>query len=306
MGFIKRSWRGEEKLSRVFWLYYVLGEFILFLFLFLIVFLISKVVTSVPPFLIFLIYVIPVLGYFIWIFVSLWRCAFNSNWKGWGYLIRTCEVTFVISFFGGILFGILQGIDGGGNTNKLTTEPSPSTDNESSEYKELLSLSNAGDAKAQLDLGRMYYNGQGGGGVAKDLRKARALYEKSAAQGNNWSQSNLGTMYEKGLGGLAKDLRKARELYEKSAAQGNAGGQANLGVMYRDGQGGLSKDLGKARELFEKSAAQGNATGQNNLGWMYETGLGGFAKDKQKARELYEKSAAQGDEYATEALRRLR
>ncbi len=231
MGFIKRSWRGEEKLSRVFWLYYVLGEFILFLFLFLIVFLISKVVTSVPPFLIFLIYVIPGLGYFIWIFVSLWRCAFNSNWKGWGYFIRTWEVTIVISLFGGILIGILQGIGGGGNTNKLTTEPSPSTDNESSEYKELLlSLSNAGDAKAQYDLGVMYYYGQGG--LAKDKQKARELYEKSAAQGNKWSQSKLGWMYESGQGGLAKDLRKARELYEKSAAQGNETAINNLKWLF--------------------------------------------------------------------------
>jgi len=110
MGFIKRSWRGEEKLWRVFWLYYMLGELIFFMFLYLIMFLISIVVTSEPPFLIILVYVIPVFGYFIWIIVSLWKCAFNTNWKGWGYLIRILATTVVVCFFGGVLMGILQGI----------------------------------------------------------------------------------------------------------------------------------------------------------------------------------------------------
>jgi len=35
-------------------------------------------------------------------------------------------------------------------------------------------------------------------------------------------------MYDFGKGGLAKDLRKARELYEKSAAQGNEMAIKNL------------------------------------------------------------------------------
>ena len=25
----------------------------------------------------------------IWVTVALWRCAFNSKWRGWGYIVRT-------------------------------------------------------------------------------------------------------------------------------------------------------------------------------------------------------------------------
>ncbi len=66
------------------------------------------------------------------------------------------------------------------------------------------------------------------GGLAKDERKARELYEKSAAQGNSFAQYALGQAYEYGQGGLAKDKRKARELYEKSAAQGHSLATDNL------------------------------------------------------------------------------
>ena len=127
-----------------------------------------------------------------------------------------------------------------------------------------------------------------------------------AGSNNPFAQVGLGLIYAKGLGGLPKDEKKARELYEKSAAQGNQYGQYNLGVMYRSGQGGLPKDEKKARELYEKSVAQGNSFAQNSLGVMYRYGEGGLPKDKREARELYEKSAAQGNETSIDNLKRLR
>ena len=43
----------------------------------------------------------------------------------------------------------------------------------------------------------MYYNGLG---VEKDYQKAKEWYEKAAAQGNARAQTNLGDMYYNGEG----------------------------------------------------------------------------------------------------------
>ena len=141
---------------------------------------------------------------------------------------------------------------------------------DTSSLKELIRLAGSNNPFAQVGLGLIYEKGLGG--IPIDERKARELYEKSAAQGNQYGQYNLGVMYRSGQGGLPKDEKKARELYEKSAAQGNLFAQNSLGVMYRYGEGGLPKDLWKAVELYEKSAAQGDSSAQNNLGIMYQDG----------------------------------
>ncbi len=32
---------------------------------------------------------VPIIAlYCLWLFVALWRCAFNAEWQGWGYIIR--------------------------------------------------------------------------------------------------------------------------------------------------------------------------------------------------------------------------
>ena len=54
-----------------------------------------------------------------------------------------------------------------------------------------------GEAKAQLSLGTIYYNGEG---VTKDVAKAVDWYQKAAEQGNADAQSNLGSMYDEGEG----------------------------------------------------------------------------------------------------------
>ena len=61
----------------------------------------------------------------------------------------------------------------------------------------------------------LYYKGQG---VTQDYSKARAWYEKAAAQGNAIAQYNLGNFYNDGRG-VPQDFAKAREWYEKAAAQ---------------------------------------------------------------------------------------
>lgn len=82
----------------------------------------------------------------------------------------------------------------------------------------------AGDAKAQNELGDVFFEGKG---VSIDLTEAVKWYIKATEQGNADAQKNLGNCYYNGKG-VAKDLTKAKELYIKAAEQGNIEAQNNL------------------------------------------------------------------------------
>ena len=71
---------------------------------------------------------------------------------------------------------------------------------------------NQGHAKAQYNLGRCYYNGQG---VVPNYEKAAYWFKKAANQGNAEAQYNLGLHYYYGLG-VKKDLKKAKFWKDKS------------------------------------------------------------------------------------------
>ena len=79
MDFVKNAWNGKEKLWKVFWLAGVLGGLALNI--------LGKILTALlGPFgLIIALISVP---YIIWYFVAIWRCAFNADWRGWGYIAR--------------------------------------------------------------------------------------------------------------------------------------------------------------------------------------------------------------------------
>jgi uncharacterized protein len=60
-----------------------------------------------------------------------------------------------------------------------------------------LSLAEHGDARAQLSLGGMYYNGQG---VQQDYVEAAKWTRKAAEQGYTPAQADLGVLYWNGQG----------------------------------------------------------------------------------------------------------
>jgi len=78
-GFVRSAWSGDAPLWKAFWLYFVMG-------------LTSGVLIAgclfglvgIPCFAVWI--VIAPAG--VWAAVSVWRCAFNSRWRGWGYLAR--------------------------------------------------------------------------------------------------------------------------------------------------------------------------------------------------------------------------
>jgi TPR repeat protein len=151
-------------------------------------------------------------------------------------------------------------------------------------------MAEQGDAKAQTNLGVMYYNGDG---VPKSYADALKWYTKAAAQGYARAQTSLGWMYERGEG-VPRSYEEARKWYAKAAEQGEVNAQTNLGGMYSLGEG-VQQNSAEAVKWYTKAAEQGNINAQANLGLLYETGMGNVAQDNAEAIKWYAKAAAQGD-----------
>jgi hypothetical protein len=83
--FILRSWRGREPLWKVFWIYGLLvycGFALVFNLL---------LAVGLPRFFVLAV----VAPYQVWQAVSIWRCAPNAAWSGWGYVARALTVVVV-------------------------------------------------------------------------------------------------------------------------------------------------------------------------------------------------------------------
>ena len=109
-----------------------------------------------------------------------------------------------------------------------------------------------GYARAQHNLGIMYYNGRG---VTQDYAEAVRWYRMAADQGNARAQCNLGNKYSMGQG-VPQDYAEAVRWYRKAAEQGDATAQYYLALCYKNGEG-VPKDLSEARRWFQKAADQG-------------------------------------------------
>ena len=131
----------------------------------------------------------------------------------------------------------------------------------------------AGDAKSQLELGLMFYFGNG---VKQDKAEAVKWWRRAAEQGDAKAQFNLGLMYHKGEGVL-EEKKEAVKLYRLAADQGIAAAQCNLGLLYEHGEG-VSQDKAEAVEWYRRAAEQGIAEAQCNLGFMYDQRQGHFAR----------------------------
>jgi len=93
LSFVKQCWRGEERVWRVFWVY-GLG-------LFVVIIIGAGLLQSI----IFRPWLLLLLVHAVWLSVSLWRCAFNSQHKVTGYLIRAWVIVFPIAALLAILLG---------------------------------------------------------------------------------------------------------------------------------------------------------------------------------------------------------
>ncbi len=154
-------------------------------------------------------------------------------------------------------------------------------------------------AKAQFNLGVMYFEGHG---VAHDYAKAVYWFRKAAAQGDAAAQFNLGQIYYSGQG-VPQNYAKAAYWYRKAAAQGVATAQDDLGVMYDSGQG-VPQNYAKALYWYRKAATQGVAGAQTNLGLTYAVGQG-VPQDYIQAAKWIMLANAGGDKVANKLLSSL-
>jgi hypothetical protein len=89
MNAIKASWNGQERLWKVFWIYnWLFG---------IAIGLASEAAESALPRPVSLAVSVFGLAWAVWVTVSLWRCAFNADWRGWGYVVRAIVVLAVIA-----------------------------------------------------------------------------------------------------------------------------------------------------------------------------------------------------------------
>src|SRR5712691_699496 len=110
-----------------------------------------------------------------------------------------------------------------------------------------------GDAKAQYELGGMYYQGKG---VPQDYIEAFRWYRKAADQGSPKGQYGVGFMYEEGKG-VPQDYAQASAWCRKAADQGYARAQYALGYAYSRGAG-VPQNYAEAARWYRKAAKQGD------------------------------------------------
>ncbi|MDX1610093.1 MAG: hypothetical protein R3225_08230 [Halofilum sp. (in: g-proteobacteria)] len=99
---VQRYWRGDGPLWRVFWLWGVVGSWLLAAVFLLAV---QGLGISWP---LYLITAVIMLGYTVWILVSVWRCAEHAQPEYWGAIARALTVAWALNV---ILVGAFLGLD---------------------------------------------------------------------------------------------------------------------------------------------------------------------------------------------------
>ena len=118
----------------------------------------------------------------------------------------------------------------------------------------LLEHAEQGDAQAQYEVGRRFWNGDG---VDQDHKQAADWFDRAARQGLAAAQCALGLCYERG-DGVEQDMWQAAAWYQWAAQQDVAEAQLRLSECYEKGRG-VPKDKEKAAEWLYKAAQHGGS-----------------------------------------------
>jgi TPR repeat protein len=130
--------------------------------------------------------------------------------------------------------------------------------------------------------------------VQPDMGKAVDWYGRAAAQGDEWSLSNLAVTYFAGTH-VRQDYTRACFYARKIAANAFPGGLRVKGDCYARGLGGTPADLGQAVTAYEAAYNKGNIRAGAALGYFYENGLGGKPRNAEMALKFYRAAADKGD-----------
>jgi len=144
-------------------------------------------------------------------------------------------------------------------------------------------------ALAEVNLGSLYFNGQG---VARDYKEAAKWDRLAADQGLAPAQANLGLMYIHGQG-VETDHPEGLRLLRLAADQNFAPALNALGDLFAEGVG-VNQDYVEAAKLYRLAAAQGYAPAQTNLGALYAKGQG-VARNYVEAMRWYGLAADQSN-----------
>ena len=154
--------------------------------------------------------------------------------------------------------------------------------------------SDAGDITAKINLGAMYYNGDG---VPQSYDKAFDLFSQNEHINSEILQFYLGNMYYFGYGVEANE-EKAKKHYENAAALGSLKAHYFLGHIYQN-----RRDP-EAEKYYLYCAYNGDVESMFNLAALYVDGtMGGVQKEK--AHAWFSKADDNGMKEAKKALDKL-
>ena len=139
-----------------------------------------------------------------------------------------------------------------GNPNHQPSLNANTLDSAEQRFTTLSSRAKNGDADAELQLGKLYANGEG---VIVNDREAARWFAKAAHNGNSEAQYRYAVALLEGRG-VVQDYQAALKWIEPPARRGNPDAQFRLGQMYRFGTG-TPADKVKAYTWFNLAAAQG-------------------------------------------------
>tara|TARA_R110000868_G_scaffold55283_1_gene171946 strand:- start:363 stop:977 length:615 start_codon:yes stop_codon:yes gene_type:complete len=121
-------------------------------------------------------------------------------------------------------------------------------------------LADRGFARAQYNLGKMYFVGAG---MPIDIAQSEKWWRMAAEQDHTAAQFNLGNLYYFGTG-VSKDMVEAVKWYRRAADQGYPRAQFNLGLMYSQGDG-VPQDVVQSYKWWSLAAAQGDEDSGSNI-----------------------------------------
>lgn len=140
------------------------------------------------------------------------------------------------------------------------------------------------DPIKQNDLGNQFYK-------KRHFADALQCYIKSASQGYDVAQYNLGYCYMHGRG-CVKDVIECVKWFSKAAEQGHSNAQYMLAYCYEQLDNGMH-DLEAAYKWYLLAAKQEHAKAQERIGYYYFNGIV-VKKDYTEALKWYKRSADQG------------
>jgi TPR repeat protein len=197
----------------------------------------------------------------------------------------------------------------------------------------------AGNQRAQINIGILYFRGQG---VSRDLMQSRAWLEKAAAGDDPFALYALGRVMEISDGAAVADFTRAADLYRRAAEKGHPLAALRYGLALQEGSG-VRRDLAAAQKWityalnsgvpeaalalgdliarspasrdkaandaavrtalnwYESAANAGIASAQFKVGNAYFAGAG-VARDPAQALLWYSRAAQQGLPDAQHAL----